>query len=148
MLAKKFLRWVPGATAPMYRYTPFEHILQLLPSDEQLISPELHPPDTAEVVGDVAAAWAVLLVFWPVPLLVVWTVVAGLELLEHTMAPFRHFVPDETAPMLTYKPLTQTDQLSPSEGHWIAPVVHSVLTAEMPTVELDVLWLEDVEVKA
>lgn len=49
-------------------------------------------------------------------------VVPGVVFTERqTIAPLTHFVPGDTAPRFTYAELTQTDQLCPSDEHWMEP---------------------------
>ena len=123
---------VPGATAPIKIYAPFEHILQLFPSVPHLICPEVHPlepefPEFPELLDVVAAGELGVVTFGVVAGVVdvvgvvgsgdVGVVVAGSKFAAQTMAPLTRLVAEETAPMLTYTELTQTDQLRPSGEH-------------------------------
>lgn len=81
----------------------------------------MHPDDEPEPpeLDVVVVVLGVPLVLPPVgPAGVVVVVgVVGFELEAHMMAPLTHFVPDDTAPILTKLPSTQTDQPSPSDEH-------------------------------
>jgi hypothetical protein len=56
-----------------------------------------------------------------------------------------HLVPEDTVPMLTYPPLTQTDQLRPSDEQRIAPVkqVEELVVLAKCEVLVEELLLED-----
>ena len=114
---------IPGATAPIYTNALFEHMYQLFPSEEHLIDPEEHPEDGEEVdIVDVVLDVLVFLALLVAVGVVVDTVVPGVLFdcefpTAQTIAPFTHFVPDETAPILINAPLTQTDQLRLSDEH-------------------------------
>jgi hypothetical protein len=80
------------------------------------------PPGFADVVGDVVClvedVTVVLADGTGVVVFAVFTgVVTGFEAESQTIAPLTHFVPDDTAPILTNAELTQTDQLFPSAEH-------------------------------
>jgi hypothetical protein len=56
-----------------------------------------------------------------------------------------HLVPEDTAPILTYPPLTQTDQLRPSDEQRIAPVkqMEELVVVAEREVLVEELLLED-----
>jgi hypothetical protein len=98
----------------------------------------VRPGLTVVTVGDVVTGGFVDIVGVVVVLMVVFE--------RQTMAPLTHFVPGDTAPRLTYAELTQTDQVVPSDEHWIDPWVQPEVPVVVAALELLVVGVVEGEV--
>ena len=118
-------------------------MLHIFPSVEHRICPGEH----VEVLPAEEVVPLIIEVAIVVPRPVVVTTI--FELSPQIIAPLRHLVPEDTAPILTYPPLTQTDQLRPSDEQRIAPVrqIEKLVAGAECEVLVEEVELEEVELE-